>query len=370
LETAAARILNGLADRGWNVTLFYLRCDATSERFFSNKIVRVQVRSRFLPKVPGFNPKLRDAIAILPQLLIHLIRARPWVILSFQSTTACLAVAGPLGVPVVHRESLDVSRAMGGQPFQHRMVMGGKRLAYRACAAIITNSDGSRRSLARVSGVPRAAIELIYNPVDPAALATLADQPLPPGPVSDAFATGLPVFVATGRLATEKDHATLLKAFAALSAKREARLVVGGAGGRLESLRQLSEMLGIADRVVFAGHLQNPYPVVARAAAYVLSSRTEGLPNALLEAVALGVPAVSTECPSGPREILCEGAGGLLVPVGDSAALSDALGNVLDDPAAARARAQRASQNIERFLPDTVIAQYAAVLARASGDRP
>jgi glycosyltransferase involved in cell wall biosynthesis len=157
-----------------------------------------------------------------------------------------------------------------------------------------------------------------------------------------------PVVLGTGRLHPQKDFATLIRAFARVRAKRPARLMNLGAGAAADSgyaadLRRLVTQLGIADDVETPGFAHNPFAYMSRAAVFAFSSRYEGLGNVLLEAMACGTPVVSTDCPSGPREILDDGQFGTLVSVGDEAALARAIENALDDPPAPdrlRARAQ------------------------------
>jgi glycosyltransferase involved in cell wall biosynthesis len=124
---------------------------------------------------------------------------------------------------------------------------------------------------------------------------------------------------------TRENFATLLDAFARVREGRAARLVILGEGPEEGSLRVRARRLGISADVAFAGFVDNPFAFMARAAVFVLSSAWEGLPSVLIQAMACGCPVVSTDCPSGPAEILERGAYGPLVPVGDAAGLADAI---------------------------------------------
>jgi glycosyltransferase involved in cell wall biosynthesis len=141
-----------------------------------------------------------------------------------------------------------------------------------------------------------------------------------------------PVVLAAGRLERQKDFPTLLRAFALLRAERPVRLVVLGEGAWRERLAALAATLGVAADVDLPGFQPNPYPFLARTRVFALSSRWEGSPNVLTEAMALGTPVVATDCPSGPREILADGRYGPLVPMGDAPALAAALARALDEP--------------------------------------
>ena len=147
--------------------------------------------------------------------------------------------------------------------------------------------------------------------------------------------------VGIGRLTPQKDFASLLRSFQLVRKERDCRLVILGEGPERDALLHLADELGIREHVDLPGFVPNPYAVLARAQAFVLSSRWEGLPTVLIEAMALGVPLVAADCPSGPREILQDGAFGELVPVGDVEAMARAIVAALhQDPDAARGAAR------------------------------
>jgi glycosyltransferase involved in cell wall biosynthesis len=211
------------------------------------------------------------------------------------------------------------------------------RLLYRYADAIVVPSEGARLDLAKVAGLPVERIRRVPSPLVPADLEQRAAR-TPGHPwLRD---TGVPLVLGVGELGARKDFATLLRAFAQLRAQRPARLVILGEGRRRGQLEGLVRELGVADDVLLPGFSNEVYGWMARAAVFAASSRWEGLPAALVEAMALGVPVVSTDCPSGPAELLQGGRLGVLVPVGDAGALSRGLAEMLDQPTpAARLRA-------------------------------
>lgn len=200
---------------------------------------------------------------------------------------------------------------------------------YRRADAIIANSAGVRDDIARVTGVPEARIHLVRNPVITPDLETLAAAPLEHPWLDD---PDVPVVIGAGGLRQQKDFTTLIRALALLRRRRPARLLLLGQGRQEARLRELTDELGLKDCVEFVGFVNNPYPWLARCSLFALSSRWEGSPNVLTEALALGTPVVSTDCRSGPREILDGGRYGPLVPVGDSEALAGAMDQILDAP--------------------------------------
>jgi glycosyltransferase involved in cell wall biosynthesis len=143
-----------------------------------------------------------------------------------------------------------------------------------------------------------------------------------------------PYIVSVARLdEIQKDHRTLLNAYARLLRDRDVAedLVIVGDGGSRRELEALAAELGLGERVHFTGYRNHPHAIVAGASVLVLSSRYEGMPMVLLEALALGKPVISTDCPTGPREMLDDGRYGLLVPIGDTGAMAGALDRLLSD---------------------------------------
>ena len=152
-----------------------------------------------------------------------------------------------------------------------------------------------------------------------------------------------------GNLIRIKDFATLIRAFARLRATRPARLVILGEGPEHGSLEQLARQLGVAPDVDLPGFTINPYAFMARADVFALASRVEGLSNAIIEALACGCPVVSTDCPNGPAEVLEHGRYGRLVPVGDEAALTEAIAATLQaSPDRDKLRRRAADFSVER----------------------
>ena len=217
---------------------------------------------------------------------------------------------------------------------------------------VVAVSEGVADDMARTARLSRGRIEVIGNPVITPDFAARAEEPFD----DPWFAVGAPaVYVAVGRLVPQKDHTTLIRAFAIHRRRHLSRLMILGEGPLRAPLEQLARDLGVAEHVRLPGFRANPLPVMRRAAAVVLSSVHEGLGNVLIEALACGTPVVSTDCPYGPAEILGGGAYGRLVPTRDPAAFAVALDPQLRSsfPAAIlRARAQdfTVERAAERYL--------------------
>jgi glycosyltransferase involved in cell wall biosynthesis len=249
-----------------------------------------------------------------------------------------------------------------GQPLRGRIATTCAGLFYGAADGVVAVSDGVADDFAQVTGFRRSRIRTIYNPVVTAELSALAEAPLD----DPWFAPGQPpVVLSVGRLAVQKDFPTLLRAFALVRAQRPARLLILGEGDKRPELEALARRLGVMRDVCLRGYVDNPFAYMRRCAVFVLSSAYEGLPNALIEAMACGAPVVSTDCPSGPAEILDSGKYGCLVPIGDEAAMAAATLAILryaPDTTSTRHQAQR-------FSIETSADQYLGVLLGDSVDQ-
>jgi glycosyltransferase involved in cell wall biosynthesis len=210
--------------------------------------------------------------------------------------------------------------------WKHRVVPA----SYRALASRIDHavavSDGIAAELVHRAGLPAAKVSTILNPVIGDDFDDRASAPVQhPWLVEK----DRPVFVTAGRLVEMKDQRTLLRAFALHVRQHPSRLILLGSGPMLNGLRKLTGDLGIAEHVAFAGFVANPLPYMRAADAFVLSSRSEGFGNVLVEAMGCGTPIVSTDCLHGPADILARGKYGILVPPRDPAAMALAFSRIL-----------------------------------------
>lgn len=171
--------------------------------------------------------------------------------------------------------------------------------------------------------------------------------------------------VTTGRLNPQKNHELLIRAFSRIADKTDENLKIYGAGELKEQLTELIDELGISERVFLCGASDDVPAVLAGAKLFVMSSDYEGMPNSLLEALAAGLPCISTDCPcGGPREVIENGENGLLVPVKDEEKLAEAMLALLSDSTLAEKMAAEAKHRAEKFRPDAVFAQWREFIER------
>ena len=276
-------------------------------------------------------------------LRTYLKRSKPQFLFSFlNKANVTVLLSAALGTPntrlaVTFHNTLSAAAGLGTS----RRMLDILPVFLHHADKVIAVSEGVREDLLKISGMGTTAdrFAILHNPVFDDEILRLAEAPLD----HPSFANpSVPVIVAAGKLKPQKDYPTLLKAFALVRERRAVRLLILGDGEEHDRLTRLCHDLGIADDVAFVGYVRNPYAFFRHANLFVMSSRHEGMPTALIEAIACGCPAVSTDCPSGPNEILAGGRYGRLVPVGDSEALSDAIMRTLDAPIPSETLVERA----------------------------
>jgi glycosyltransferase involved in cell wall biosynthesis len=312
-------------------------------------------------------------IASLPQLVTYLRREKPDAMLSVMAHLNIVALWArsiarvPTRLIISERSTgsnpqADVSKLSGAAALLARFYSWAelKRDFYAWADGIVAVSEGVAEQLSRTARLPRDRITVIYNPVVSPQLTKKASQALE----DPWFAPNQPpVVLSVGRLTRAKDHPTLLRAFALLRERYQARLLILGEGEERARLERLVRNLGLEQHVRLPGFVDNPYAYMARAAAFVLSSAWEGLPGVLIEAMACGCPVVSTDCFSGPAEILDGGRFGRLVAVGDASGMAAALALALDEGRGDATKIAR--QRAMDFNAERASSAYQAILLPA-----
>jgi glycosyltransferase involved in cell wall biosynthesis len=317
-------------------------------------------RDQVPPGVRLIDLRATRALTSLFPLVGYLRRDRPDVVISGAIQTNIVAVWAKrlAGIPVkvVLTEHNVISEVTADAPMvRTRMTPFLVRQFYPWADELVAVSQGAAEDLSRTIADHNCKIHVIYNPIIGPEFWRRAAELLDDSRIES---DTRPMVLAVGRLHYHKDYPTLLRAFAILRRSIDARLVFLGNGEERTALTALTQELGLEASVSFLGNVANPLPYMKRAKALALSSVVEALPTVLIEALAMNLPIVATDCPTGPREILCDGAYGTLVPVRNSERMARAILNVLR-AAIAPVIPERA---LERFQHDRVIEQYLAVM--------
>ncbi len=319
-------------------------------------LVLVEATGDLLSEVPEdvsiIDLKSSRVLTSLPPLRRYLSSQQPDVLYSMMTEPNVAAIAAhyftkaDTKLIISEHNTLSIS----AESIKDQLIMRIAANVYPIADHVVAVSEGVRRDLYANTRLTSGTVSMIYNPIDVDAIRRQAvDQNEHKWLIDDSYH----VVLSGGRHETQKGFDTLLKSFARFE-QDNLRLILFGKGPETESLKNRTAALGIEDRVHFPGFVKNPYSYMAAADVFVLSSKYEGFGLVLLEAMACGCPVVSTDCKSGPAEILEDGKYGPLVSVDDDAALAAATKEVLRDPI----NSEMLQARVDDFHIDTVISQY------------
>ena len=345
-ERAMLKLAGGMAGRGYQVDLVLSRAEG-----------------HYLGEVPG-SVRIVDldasrVLASLPGVVRYLRRERPLAMLTSLNHVNIVGIwarrlAGVDTRLVVNEQNTLSLEAPHSPRRRHRLMPRLAKRFYPWADRVVAVSRGAADDLVRAVGLPPDRIQVVHNPIITPELREMAAEPLDhpwfePG--------GDPVLLAVGRFTPQKDFGTLIRAVELVRRSRPVRLLILGDGPERANLEALVAELGLLEAVALPGWVLNPYPYMVRADAFVLSSRWEGLPSVLIEALFCGVPVIATDCPSGPNEILEGGKHGLLVPVGDVEALAEGIRSAL-----AGNVPRPTSASWQPYVQEIVVGRYLDVL--------
>jgi glycosyltransferase involved in cell wall biosynthesis len=354
-ERVLSLMANHWAGKGHDVTLMTLASVASDFYAVDLRVKRVGLdlmRASPHQFAGAFNNLRR--LGVLRLAIRH---AEPDVVVSFMAETNVLVLLASRGLRlgVIVSERVDPSRHSIGTVWSWL-----RRRLYRRADRVVVQSEQVRDWFGAFVG--RERLTIIPNPVNVTNESNNG--------VSMAGMTGgrsnRPTMIGMGRMTSQKGFDLLLKAFSiAVRELPEWRLVLLGEGEERSALEQLAERLGLAGKVFFPGRVQTPQAILRQAELFVLSSRYEGFPNALLEAMSCALPVISFDCQSGPSEIIRDGIDGLLVPAEDVEALASAMMQLMGDPAQRARLAVQVVHVTDRFGMEKVMALWDEVVEAA-----
>ena len=348
-ERVVVTLANALSEVGHDVVIIVTKKVGSYLNDVSKNVEVIRLKGgRMLLAVFSLIPLVRRnqfdfVIAGLDQPNIALLLAQPFL----KNGTKC----------IVTEHNHPVLSAKNVRGFVWQLTLRLKPLLYPRADHIITVNEASRQVLANFYGCDLRKITTLHNPVEIAKVQADAKGKCEHRWFGDHT---VPLLVAAGRLAPAKDYSLMLRTMARINETRTTRLIIMGEGHLRAELEALRDKLGLNEVVDLPGFVNNPFALMARADLFIMSSETEGLPTVMVEALATGAPIVSTDCPSGPNEILENGKYGRLVPVGDVVALAEAILSQLDTPHDREKSISRAMA----FLPMVVCSRYETLLKR------
>lgn len=308
------------------------------------------------PRVNMVDLGNKRVLTAIPSMVRYLRRARPDAMIAFMDHANLIALwsraLSSVKFQLIVNIQSNLMRRRQAEGLKERIIQQLASWFYPQADYVVAVSNGVAESIHKALNYPLQQIQTIENPVIVPPVRDKTEIPLPHPWFAD---ENIPVIVGVGRLHPAKDFATLIKAFSQLRKARQARLIILGEGQERDSLEALMQELGIVDDVSLPGFVDNPYDYLIHARLFVLSSRWEGFPNVLVEALAHGCPVVSTDCESGPAEILEDGQYGPLVPLQSPDALAKAMADTLDSPLSPeKLRARSLMFSLERITGDYI----------------
>ncbi len=321
------------------------------------------------PAVQMHDLGARDSVRATRALRAYIRETRPDLLVAAMDQANLVALLArslsrsPTRVVIAEHHAL--SEWLKGRRLSRRLAYGTLiRRLYPSADAIVAVARAAAEDLAAIIGIPTESIDVIYN-----AAPAPTEGPLGPVPHPWLEPGAPPVVLGVGRLEAQKDFATLIDAHARLRRRREVRLMLLGDGALRHRLAEAVAAAGLSDSVHIAGQVREVAPYLSRCAVLAVSSRYEGFPMSIVEALSCGTPIVSTDCLSGPRELLLDGSLGRLVPVADAEALADAIEATLDDPGDAQARRRRAAELTSDRTTQAYARVFDRVMAHPAGRR-
>jgi glycosyltransferase involved in cell wall biosynthesis len=360
-ETFTVRLAKSLSEKGCPVNIVLMKREGVLLKKVPESVNVIDLNAKLplgLKTGSGF-------LAVL-KLANYIQKHSPDVILSVMNYPNIIAIIARMftkkKITLIISEHSTMSQEAHYGTLLMKIVSFLARPLYPKADAIVAVSKGVAEDLSHITGIPKERICVIYNPTDPE-IEAKAQEPVDHPWFKN---SKIPVILCVARLDPQKDLPTLIRAFSIVRKERPARLAILGEGSERAKLEALVKELGLDGDVWMPGFVDNPFKFMAKASVFVLSSAREALPTVLIEALACGCPVVSTDCPSGPAEILEGGKWGNLVPVGDYEKLAEAILETIENPPDREKLKERGRD----FSLDRIGQQYLQLITELLEKRP
>lgn len=312
-ERIAINLANNLDKRKFNITLLVLNSQSS---YYINSDVNVNIL------------KSKRLIYVIPELVNYMKKQPPDLFISHMSLSNVVTLIAKkfarkeFSTLIIEHTTPSIKYNNDGAIYRQCIPIL-MRISYKFADSIVSVSKGVAKDLAQITRIPNKNIKVIYNPIVNDQVFNVANQPVDCSWLNN---SNLKVIMGIGRLEKVKNFSLLIRAF--LDVYKEdpnTRLIIFGEGSERENLEKYIHKLGLSEVVSLPGFVTNIYSYLSKASVFTLTSNYEGLPTVLIEALACATPVVSTDCPSGPREILSDGQFGILTPVKDHVSLTEAI---------------------------------------------
>ena len=336
-----------LIENGYKVDVVYTRANDTKLQLISDKVNRVKIKS--ILNFPFVHPRVIDSLNIFVEYYKYLKKNKENIlVISFQNSIVSILLCRLLGIKVIARVANHPNIVNVDGTLMTKISNFLKNYIYRYATLVITNSQITSKQIAMNT---KAKTKTIYNPSFSNKIVEMSNEPIDDERFSNIKTKKI---IAVGRLVKQKNFELLIRAFKVVLESIDAHLIIIGEGEKRDELIKLVEELNLINKVYLVGFQSNPHKYVKNSDLFVLSSLYEGLPNSLIEAIAVDTPAIATNCLSGPSEILLNGEGGDLVEVENLEQLAKSIIKNLSDIEYAKAKQKIAYEHLYRFSYDEV----------------
>lgn len=336
-----------LIENGYQVDVVYTRANDKKLQLINDKVNKVKIKS--ILNIPFVHPRVIDSLNIIIGYYRYLQENKKNImVFSFQNSIVSILLCNLIGVKVIARVANHPNIVNVDGTLMTKISNFLKNYIYRYATLVITNSQITSKQIAINT---KAKTKTIYNPSFSNKIVEMSNEPIDDEKFSNIKTKKV---IAVGRLVNQKNFELLIRAFKIVLESVDAHLIIIGEGEKRDELIKLVEELNLINKVYLVGFQSNPHKYVKNSDLFVLSSLYEGLPNSLIEAIAVDTPAIATDCLSGPSEILLNGEGGDLVKVGNVEQLSKSIIKNLTNREYAKAKQEIAYKHLYRFSYDEV----------------
>lgn len=354
VERNALWTANELAKRGYEVDIVFTRsADGQLEKLNSSvHLIKLQRR-----EIPFLNQRLVDALAVRREFAAYLARQekKDTVVLVFQSASIAINICKKYQIKVICRLSNHPSAVKYEKSILRKISELIKPYTYSNADQVIANSEKLSQDFGKII---HKKVVTIYNPIDLDQIKKAMEEEVPENLKAEAAEFKGRLLITVGRLTRQKDLQTLIRGYGKSKAKNYTMLWIVGDGDERKSIEALIKQLGLENHVHLLGYQSNVYKFLKYGDLFLQTSLYEGCPNALIEAVAAGLPSIATNCLSGPSEVLANGRGGDLISIGNVDELALCIDKYFESPDILKKKEKYAQKHLDRFENERVMEQY------------
>ena len=362
IERSISRISKGLLDLGWQVDLLIDKSSLEAESYFDQRINFIKLKAGHFDQNKNLFFSLLKNIILFIKIRTYIKRSDTKIILAAKNIPLgiILKLSKRNRLKIIIREAVNPITTLQLQRnlITRTILKWIKKLSYPYANKIIAISNGVKHSLVKDIGVDPEKITVVYNPSSDPNIIKFSKEFVP----EEFSKSNIPTLISIGRLVPQKDYMTLLKAFNASLNFFKSRLIIIGEGQERSLIEKYIKDNKMDNQIILLGYQSNPWKYLTNSDLFILSSKWEGFGNVIVEAMLLGIPVISSDCPSGPSEILEQGKLGDLFNVGDHARLATLIEEKLNNINQSKVKADLAQKASSRYSIKIISKQYDDVL--------